>query len=87
MLSAHRAGVKKVLIPKENEKDLVDIPQKVKEDIEIVPVETADEVLKIALVKELKPVEWNEVDKISDTKKDEKISGQHTIVLKLLIIL
>ena len=72
LLSAHRAGVKKVLIPKENEKDLVDIPQKVREDIEIVPVETADEVLKIALVKELKPVEWNEVDKISDTKKDEK---------------
>ena len=72
LLSAHRAGVKKVLIPKDNEKDLVDIPQKVREDIEIVPVETADEVLKIALVKELKPVEWNEVDKISDTKKDEK---------------
>ena len=72
LLSAHRAGVKKVLIPKENEKDLVDIPQKVREDIEIVPVETADEVLKIALVKELKPVEWTEVDKISETKKDEK---------------
>ena len=72
LLSAHRAGVKKVLIPKENEKDLVDIPQKVREDIKIVPVETADEVLKIALVKELKPVEWTEVDKISETKKDEK---------------
>jgi ATP-dependent Lon protease len=72
LISAHRAGVKKVLIPKENEKDLVDIPQKVREDIEIVPVETADEVLKIALVKELKPVEWTEVDKISETKKDEK---------------
>ena len=72
LLSAHRAGVKKVLIPKENEKDLVDIPQKVREDIEIVSVETADEVLKIALVKELKPVEWTEVDKISETKKDEK---------------
>ena len=72
LLSAHRAGVKKVLIPKENEKDLVDIPKKVREDIKIVPVETADEVLKIALVKELKPVEWTEVDKISETKKDEK---------------
>ena len=72
LLAAHRAGVKKVLIPKENEKDLVDIPKKVREDIQIIPVETADEVLKIALTKELKPVEWTEVDKISDTKKDDK---------------
>ena len=46
LLAAHRAGVKKVLIPKENEKDLVDIPKKVREDIKIIPVETADEVLK-----------------------------------------
>ncbi len=72
LLAAHRAGVKKVLIPKENEKDLVDIPKKVREDIKIIPVETADEVLKIALTKELKPVEWNEVDKISEAKKDDK---------------
>jgi len=72
LLAAHRAGVKIVLIPKENEKDLVDIPKKVREDIKIIPVETADEVLKIALVKELKPTEWTEVEKISETKKDDK---------------
>ena len=72
LLAAHRAGVKKVLIPKENEKDLIDIPKKVREDIKIIPVETADEVLKIALTKELKPVEWTEVDKISEDKKDDK---------------
>ena len=72
LLAAHRAGVKKVLIPKENEKDLVDVPKKVKDDIEIIPVETADEVIKIALTKELKPTEWTEVDKITDTKKDDK---------------
>ena len=72
LLAAHRAGVKKVLIPKENEKDLVDVPQKVKDDIKIVPVESADEVLKIALTKELKAVEWTEVEKLSDTKKEEK---------------
>jgi len=72
LLAAHRAGIKKVLIPKDNEKDLVDIPQKVKEDIKIVPVETVDEVLKLALTKELKSVEWTEVDKISDGKKEEK---------------
>ena len=72
LLAAHRAGIKEVLIPKENEKDLVDIPKKVREDIKIIPVETADEVLKIALTKELKPVEWTEVEKISDDKKDDK---------------
>ena len=72
LLAAHRAGVKIVLIPKENEKDLVDIPKKVREDIKIIPVETADDVIKIALVKELKPVEWTEVDKISEGKKNEK---------------
>ncbi len=72
LLAAHRAGIKKVIIPKENEKDLIDIPKKVREDIKIIPVETAEEVLKIALVKDLKPIEWTEVDKLSETKKDEK---------------
>ena len=72
LLAAHRAGVKKVLIPKENEKDLADVPQKVKDDINIIPVESAHEVLKLALTKELKPVEWTEVEKISETKKDDK---------------
>ena len=72
LLAAHRAGVKKVLIPKENEKDLVDVPEKVKTDIKIIPVETADEVLKLALIKELKPVAWNEVDELSSAKKDDK---------------
>jgi len=47
--------VKHVIIPKDNEKDLVDIPQKIKDKIKFTPVETADEVLKIALTKELKP--------------------------------
>jgi len=72
LLAAHRAGVKTVLIPKENEKDLVDIPIKVREDIKIIPVESANEVLKLALVKELKPIEWTEVEKLTETKKDEK---------------
>ena len=54
LLAAHRAGIKEVLIPKENKKDLVDIPKKVKDDIKITTVETADEVLKIALTKDLK---------------------------------
>ncbi len=72
LLAAHRAGIKEVLIPKENKKDLIDIPKKVKDDIKIITVETADEVLKIALTKNLKSVEWVEVDSISDSKKSEK---------------
>jgi len=72
LLAAHRAGITHVLIPKENEKDLVDIPKKVKEDIKITPVEFVDEVVKLALTKELKRVEWVEVDKISENKKNEK---------------
>ncbi len=72
LLAAHRAGIKHVIIPKENEKDLVDIPQKIKDDIKLTPVETADEVLKIALTKELKATEWVEPEKISDNKKEDK---------------
>ena len=45
LLAAHRAGIKQVIIPKENEKDLIDIPKKVREDIKISTVETVDEVL------------------------------------------
>ena len=72
LLAAHRAGIKHVIIPKDNEKNLVDIPQKIKDEIKITPVETADEVLKIALTKELKPIEWVEPEKISDNKKEDK---------------
>ncbi len=62
LLAAHRAGIKEVLIPKENEKDLVDMPKKIIDEVKITPVEFADEVLKIALTKELKKVDWVEVD-------------------------
>lgn len=72
LLAAHRAGIKQVIIPKDNEKDLVDIPKKVREDIKITPIENVDEVLKIALTKELKRVEWTEVENISKTDKDQK---------------
>merc|ERR1712224_124096 len=69
LLAAHRAGIKEVLIPKENEKDLVDMPKKIVDDIKITPVENADQVVKIALTKQLKPTEWVEVD---ISKKDDK---------------
>merc|ERR1712147_601578 len=69
LLAAHRAGIKQVIIPKDNEKDLVDMPKKIIDDIKITPVEYADEVLKIALTKELKRTEWVEVD---ISQKDDK---------------
>ena len=72
LLAAHRAGIKEVLIPKENEKDLSDIPEKVKNDIKLTTVGVVDDVLKIALTKELKRVDWVEVEKISEGKKDDK---------------
>jgi len=75
LLAAHRAGIKHVLIPKENEKDLLEIPKKVKEDIKITSVSTADQVLKIALTKELKKTEWVEVENLSKTGKDDKSSA------------
>ena len=72
LLAAHRAGIKQVLIPKDNEKDLVDMPQKIKDDIKITPIAVVDEVLKIALTKEFKKVEWNEIDNISGSKTENK---------------
>lgn len=60
LLAALRGGIKTVLIPKENEKDLVEIPDNVKEGMDIIPVSTADEVLQIALTRPLTPVEWED---------------------------
>ena len=51
-LAAHRAGYKKILLPKDNERDLRDIPDSVKEDIEFVPVAHMDQVLRHALVEQ-----------------------------------
>lgn len=62
LLAALRGGVKTVLIPQDNEKDLVEIPDNVKEGLEIIPVESVDEVLKIALAGPLTPIEWTEED-------------------------
>ncbi|QBX37983.1 endopeptidase La [Brevundimonas sp. S30B] len=60
LLAALRSGVKTVLIPQENEKDLADVPDNVKDALEIVAISTADEALKWALTGTLTPVEWDE---------------------------
>ncbi len=71
LLAAHRAGIKKVLIPVENKKDLIEVPKTILDNIEIIPVKNVDEVIKIALTKPLKRVEWVEVDQISKKEKEE----------------
>lgn len=60
LMAAHRGGIRKVLIPKDNEKDLADIPMVVKKGLEIIPVSTIDEVLRHALVRPLAPLVRNE---------------------------
>jgi ATP-dependent Lon protease len=60
LLAALRGGIKKVLIPEENVKDLADIPQNVKSGLEIMPVSRMDEVIRQALVRAPEPIEWDE---------------------------
>jgi ATP-dependent Lon protease len=60
LLAALRGGIKTVLIPQENEKDLAEIPDNVKQGLEIIPVSHVSEVLKIALVSKPEPIEWDE---------------------------
>ncbi len=77
LLAAHRAGIKKVLIPKENKKDLAEVPKTVLDSIEIIPVKNVEEVLKVALTKSLKRVEWVDVDQISKKDKLKKELSTH----------
>jgi ATP-dependent Lon protease len=62
LLAALRAGITTVLIPKDNEKDLADIPENVKSGMTIIPVSTADEVLMHALTRPMKSIDWTEED-------------------------
>ena len=75
LLAALRSGVKTVLIPSENEKDLADIPANVKAEMEIIPVSTMDEVLKHALTRAPVPIEWNEADHPAPIVTDEPDVG------------
>ncbi|MGO9674973.1 MAG: endopeptidase La, partial [Methylocella sp.] len=76
LLAALRGGLKKVLIPEENAKDLVDIPNSVKNALEIIPVARMDEVLAHALVRQPKPIVWEEDLKPARTLvSDDDASG------------
>ncbi len=77
LLAAHRAGIKKVLIPMENKKDLTEVPKTILESMEIIAVKNVDEVLKIALTKSLKPVKWVEVEQLTENKAKPSVSSRH----------
>ena len=71
LLAAHRAGIKKVLIPMENKKDLIEVPKTILDTMKIIPVKNVDEVLKEALTKPLKRVEWVELEKVREESKEK----------------
>ena len=73
LLAALRGGIKTVLIPQDNEKDLIEIPDNVKEGLSIVPVSHVDEVLKYALVDEPEPIEWD--PKHEEEQQTSSLSG------------
>ncbi len=84
MLAALRGGISTVLIPKDNEKDLAEIPDNVKRGLTIIPVSTVDEVLDKALTSPLTPIEWSEEEELkasslsSSQAEDEEAGGVTT---------
>jgi ATP-dependent Lon protease len=78
LLAALRGGITTVLIPKDNEKDLAEIPDNVKKGLTIIPVGDVDEVLKHALVRPLVPIEWSEPDESQVPQKPA--DGEHGVV-------
>ncbi|GAB5388893.1 MAG: endopeptidase La [Alphaproteobacteria bacterium] len=82
LLAAHRGGIKTVLIPHDNEKDLQDIPDNVKDALRIVAVKTVSEVLGEALAEPITPVEWSEEDEsaeipVNQPKNDAEDTIRH----------
>ncbi|MGE0746484.1 MAG: S16 family serine protease, partial [Rhodospirillales bacterium] len=75
LLAALRGGLKTVLIPRDNEKDLAEIPDNVKRGLKIIPVGTADEVLAEALVRRPTRIEWNEDEQPVAAKKVDEVTG------------
>jgi len=77
LLAAHRGGIKTVLIPDENQRDLKEIPDNIKADLEIKPVKWIDEVLQVALQRMPEPIEEGtaEAEKSTDSDSDARISA------------
>ncbi|MFZ4788218.1 MAG: S16 family serine protease, partial [Beijerinckiaceae bacterium] len=79
ILSALRAGIKTVLIPDENTKDLAEIPENAKKGLTIIPVKTLDEVLMHALSRQPEPIEWTPPEEKTEAKSDTKQSSEGAI--------
>ena len=77
LLAALRSGITKVIIPKENEKDLDEIPKNVKKSLKIIPAENIMEVLKEALTKKITPIDWKEEDIVA--KSSVKTNDENLI--------
>jgi ATP-dependent Lon protease len=79
MLAAMRAGIKTVIIPEENVKDLAEIPDEIKNALEIIPVSRADEVLQAALVRMPDAIAWEEGDTAKAVTPVEAVPGSRVI--------
>ena len=71
LLAASRGGIKTVLIPEENAKDLVEISESIKKGLEIIPVSRMDEVLIRAMTRKPEPIEWDETTYTAATVPEE----------------
>ena len=74
LLAALRSGIKTVLIPQENAKDLAEVPENVKSGLEIIPVSTVDQVLALALTGPVTPIEWSEDDELPVTPPETDVA-------------
>jgi len=83
LLAALRGGIQIVLVPQENEKDLTEIPENVKQQLKIIPVATVEEVLARALTRSLTPIPWGAEEEAklkfphSDDLRDNEIGFPH----------
>ncbi len=72
LLAALRAGITTVFIPKDNEKDLAEIPDNVKKNLKLIPVAHVDDVISQALVRKPEPIEWTDPEEVAaEPKKGE----------------
>jgi ATP-dependent Lon protease len=78
LLAALRGGIRTVLIPRDNVKDLADIPDNVKDGLEIIPVENVSQVLKHALVRQPEPIEWDEDEEVNAPIAGDDAEGIET---------
>ena len=76
LLAALRGGIKTVLIPQDNAKDLVEIPDNVKNGLEIIPVSHANEVIRHALIRQPEPIEWTEPAHVPAAVGDDDTAAQ-----------